>query len=514
MIAIKVDKKTDLPLYIQIREQIEDAITSKVLKPGDKLPSVTLLSKEIGVTQATVRRAMEDLSKKGYTKCHVGRGTFIEDLEQKPVKISQKPFDGRYYPHNVGHDSQGSEIKFAARRLRRGISEGLHELMKLAQQPGLIVFGKGIPDPGLHEKGLLKDLVKEALKEDDAKYMAYKDSLGLLELRQEIARTYRKKGIGITADHVLVTNGSQQAATLVAMDAADKRQAVLFETPCFQGITETFVAHGNWVETIARDEHGPMPDHMNEYNNHPFLLYLCPEFHNPIGTDLTPERHRFIVEWAKQNHATVLVDDIFQDLRFEGQRPESFFNTLGSNQTILISSISKSVMSGFRVGWLISSPAHIQRLGRFKRLVDSACPPLMQGLVTAMLKTGRYDSHIKEITKIYKKRRDVMVDCMEQLMPKGIRWTVPKGGFSLWVTLPDGYSSVALLLSAVDKGINFLPGPLFDVDQRYVTSFRLSWAWTHEDQIAEGIEILADTVKEMICHPPGESGLSGLGNFQ
>ena len=91
---------------------------------------------------------------------------------------------------------------------------------------------------------------------------------------------------------------------------------------------------------------------------------------------------------------------------------------------------------------------------------------------------------------------------------------MPKGGFSLWVTLPEDYSSIALLLSAIDKGINFLPGPLFDIDQRFIKSFRLSWSWINREEIVEGIEILAETIKEMMRKPPGESGLSGLGNFQ
>ena len=146
--------------------------------------------------------------------------------------------------------------------------------------------------------------------------------------------------------------------------------------------------------------------------------------------------------------------------------------------------------------------------------MDHACPPLMQGIVLKLFQSGKYDEHLKRIRKIYLNRRNVMLECLKQLMPQGVTWTAPKGGFSLWVTLPEGYSSIALLLSAIDKGINFLPGPLFDIDQRFVKSFRLSWAWSDQDEIIEGIEILADTIKELLHLPPGDSGLSGLGNFQ
>ncbi len=137
----------------------------------------------------------------------------------------------------------------------------------------------------------------------------------------------------------------------------------------------------------------------------------------------------------------------------------------------------------------------------------------MQGVSLAFFQFGAYDRHLEKIRKIYMERRDVMLSCLDQLMPEGVGWTKPNGGFALWVTLPRGYSSVALLISVLDKGINLVPGPIFDMDQRFVNSFRLSWAWTDVEQIMEGMEILADSVKEMLRRPPGDSGLSGLGHF-
>jgi len=506
MVKIKINKKADKPLYAQIRDRLQQAIADKELSPGDKLPSVAAFAKDVGVTQCTIRRALEDLSKQGFTKCHVGRGTFIEDFQNK--KTPEPDFGN---PVNV---QTRPALKFAARRLRRGISEGLKELMTLAQQPDLISFGKGIPDPMLFEAGFFKELVNDALTEDPRKYMAYADSQGLIELREEIASRYIKKGIYITPEQVLITNGSQQAASISALNAAENNQHIIFESPCFQGISETFAAHGNWVDTVPRDESGIVPESLNHFTGGSSLLYVCPEFHNPFGTDMTQERHGNLVSWAKKNSATILCDEIFQDLRFEGSRPESFYNTLGKEQTIIISSISKSVMSGLRVGWMISSARRINIFTKFKRLVDQTCPPLMQGIVLKLLSSGKYDEHLKRIRQIYLDRRNVMLDCLSQLMPKSIRWTHPKGGFSLWVTLPKGYSSIALLLSSIDKGINFLPGPLFDIDQRFVNSFRLSWSWSDHAEIVEGIEILADTVKELLSRPPGDSGLSGLGNFQ
>ncbi len=515
MIKIEINKKDDKPLYVQIRDQLEQAIVANELKPGDKLPSVAVLAKEIGVTQATIRRALEDLSKKGYTKCHVGRGTFIEDTK-RTAGNPEHPFFSKEPQeiHGYGLGPNRPELRYAARRMRRGVSEGLLELMNLAQQQGLISFAKGIPDPKLHEPDFLKGLVNDAFKEDPLKYMAYSDCQGLMELRCEIASRYIKKGISVSPEQILITNGSQQAAALVAMETAEKKQPVICEAPSFQGITETFLAHGNWVDTVRRDEKGPNPEYLNHFTGHSYLLYVCPELHNPIGTDMSSNRHDCIVKWAQNTKSTLLVDDIFQDLRFGDSPCKSFITTLGEDQTILISSLSKTVMSGLRVGWMISSPERIRAFTRLKRLMDQTCPPLMQGIVTKLFQTGKYDDHLNRILSIYQDRKNVMIESLKQLMPESVTWTSPEGGFSLWVTLPEGYSSIALLLAAVDKGINFLPGPLFDIDQRFVKSFRLTWAWVNKDEIAEGIEILADTVKELLRHSPGNLGLSGLGNFQ
>lgn len=515
MIKIEINKKADQPLYVQIRDSLEQAILNKTLKPGDKLPCVANFAKEVGVTQATIRRALEDLSKQGLTKCHVGRGTFIENYESKKQVDGNAAINLFRENVNVFRNSQSRpELKFAARRLRRGISEGLNELMNLAQKEGLITFGKGIPDPGLYEPGFFEAMVKDVLTEDQGKYIGSPDCQGLLELREEIASRYVEKGVHITPDQVLITNGSMQAAALVALDAAEKKQSIICEAPCFQGITELFTVHGNWVDTVLRDEFGPVPEYLDCFTGRPFLLSVCPEFHNPMGTDMTPDRHDALVKWARKNKATVLSDEIFQDLRLEGDPPGSFYNSLGEEQTIIISSISKTLMSGLRVGWMISSAARIREFTNLKRLMDHSCPPLMQGIVAKFFSSGKYNEHLLRISKVYLERRNLMLECLKQLMPEGVTWTSPKGGFSLWVTLPEGYSSIALLLSAIDKGINFLPGPLFDIDQRFVKHFRLSYAWSGPEQISEGIEILADAVKELLRHPPGDSGLSGLGNFQ
>lgn len=513
MVDIQIDKKSDNPLYAQVRDRIRQAIADKELAEGDKLPSVAALAKQVGVTQATIRRAVEDLTQMGLVKSHVGRGTFIEPITPDHT-AGRIEYDHPGARGRIQHVPHSREFRHVTQTIRNGISKGLIDLMRLARQSDMINFSNGTPDPGLLEPDFLKTAAAEVLATDQTGLMGCADSQGLYELRQVISERYCKNGIAVTPAQVLITNGSQQAASILAIDAAEQRWPVLCETPCYQGIPETFNIHGNWVDTVPRDHFGPIPDRLQNFKNHPSLLYISPELHNPIGTDLSDERQSMIIAWAKETNSLVLSDEIFQDLRTDGPQPKSILQQLGAEQTVVISSISKSLIPGLRVGWMISSAERIQAYTRLKRLMDQACPPLMQAIALNLFQSGKYDRHLETLKSIYIKRRQVLFKNLDQFMPKGVSWTAPKGGYSMWITLPEGYSSIALLLSAIDKRVNFLPGPLFDLDQRYISSFRLSWAWTDEQQIAEGVEILADAIKELFRQPPGEAGLSGLGNFQ
>ncbi|MCP4021538.1 MAG: PLP-dependent aminotransferase family protein [Desulfobacteraceae bacterium] len=518
MIFVKVDKTSNKPLYIQIRDQLEQAIREKKLSPGERLLPVASLAKEIGVTQTTVRRALEDLSKEGLTKCHVGRGTFVEDFEKHQDSRHDNTAQTEMAGGGIQAPGDGrvrSDFKFAAKQLRKGVPDGLCEFVNLTRKPGMIEFVKGVPDPGLFDKDFFNAIVKQTMMEDSKVYMDYGDCQGMPELRQEIAKRYARQGVPVSPEQILITNGVQQGVCIVALDCVEKQRRVICETPGYQGVPETFLVHGNLVDTVQRDEEGPLPEQLARFNHGaaPYLLYTCLQIHSPMGTDMSAQRQKALVNWARQNNGTVLCDDIFQDLRFVKEQPDSIFSQLGQEQTIVVKSLSKSLMSGLRVGWIISSAERINVLTRYKRLVDQSCPQFMQGIVLKLFQSGEYDAHVQRICRIYQERKNVMTESLQQMMPDGVTWTDPSGGFALWITLPEGYSSLSLLLSAVDKGVNFLPGPIFDLDQRFVKSLRLSWAWVDAAKIPEGIEILADTIKEMLRRSPGDSGLSGLGSF-
>jgi DNA-binding transcriptional MocR family regulator len=310
MTSYAVDRESDTPLYIQIRDNITEAIDSGSLFPGDKLPSVASLAKEIGVTQATIRRALQDLGKAGHTDCHVGRGTFITDANAPAKKdtVGDTP-----QKENSGDRQQKTHLavsnprEFAARRLRSGVSKALYDIMLLAHKPGIIQLTKGIPDPNLLPDNFIEEVTQDALAGGSKQYIEATEALGMYELREEIAMRFNEGGAHITPDQVLITNGTLQAVTLIAEAALENRPDIVCETPCFQGIPDTFAAMGHWVETIQRDKEGPIMEKLNRLSgNDPRLLYLCSYAHNPTGYDLSSERHTQLVDWARKTGSTIV----------------------------------------------------------------------------------------------------------------------------------------------------------------------------------------------------------------
>ena len=502
MMLFSIDKNSEIPLFIQIRNQLKAAIEDGVLKAGYRFPSVSELSSEAGVTAATVRRAFQDLSDWRMIESFVGRGTFVADLRPRN--------DTRTREESTAH----SETVSTARRLRMGITKNLSDLLTMAQKPGVISFTRGVGDSETLEEGVLTDLVKKALAKGESDYWDYGDPRGLPGLREAVASLYRERGLSVNADQILITSGSQQAVALLAQEAGESGWRVLCETPCYMGVPNAFGAFGHWVETIPRDTEGPLPDRLNYFqDNITSLLYICPVLHNPMGTDISPERREMVAQWARDNSSYILSDEVNRDLRIDGEEPLSFLSGSDPDRAIVLGSLSKSFMGGLRVGWLAASGERVRSLAQLKKAMDIACPPLMQGAALSLLTGDYFPSHIGKIRAHYKTRRDICLESLNEYMPSSVRWTVPRGGIQLWVTLPEGYSSVALYLKAVENGAAFLPGPLQDISNRFVNSFRLCYGSLEPDDVREGIKRIADAAGELLSAPPGRSDLNGLGDY-
>ncbi len=510
MIEIEIDRNSNQPLYIQIRDALRQAIRSDRLQVGDRLPTVAAFAATLGVTPSTVRRALEDLTQSGHIASHVGRGTFVAE----PASTATPPsVDNATGTPAIPPARDGSASAYAVRRLRRGIAESLEALLPLSQRPGLIQLTSGVPAPEMIDDDLLLAMNQAALENGAGPYIGYGHPMGLPALREVLAERFRGRGLPVAADQVLITCGSQQALSLIAMQALETRPRIIFETPCYTGIPKFFNSLGHWVETVTRDADGPLPASLARFNQGPQpLVYTCPRLHNPMGTNMSLERQQHLSGWVTRRDGLLIVDEVFADLDDESRDTGPLYQD-GLERLLIVGSLSKSFMGGLRVGWLVADQARLETMANLKRTMDLGGPPLMEGMALALLNSGRYDDHLPRARAYYARRRDAALEALERCMPPGVRWTRPAGGFNMWVELPEGYSSIALYLSAIERGVAFIPGPFADADHRFVNALRISYGGLPPDQVTEGVELLADATRDLLQQPPAGGGLSGLGEF-
>ena len=481
------------------------------MNTGDRLPTVAGLAENLGVTASTVRRALEDLAQSGHVASHVGRGTFVAEPPSKSPPDSDVAPQRTFPPPEEMNRFKAAR---AARRLRTGITKSLEALMPLSQRPGMIQFTSGAPAADLIPEGALEALTRAAMKKGANQYAGYGDPMGMASLREALAERFKRRRLPVEADQILITCGSQQALALIAMHALEARPRIIFETPCFTGMPKFFSNLGHWVETVTRDLEGPPPDRLERFSNGPApLLDTCPQLHNPMGTDMSVERQVAVRDWVKRQNGLLVADEVFIDLHFGDTEPTWPLYEEGLTHLAISGSLSKSFMGGLRIGWLVADRKRLQALAGMKRAMDLGGPPLMEGIALTLLESGQYDDHLPQAQAYYRRRRDAALEALERCMPSGVQWTTPQGGFHLWVELPEGYSSIALYLAAIERGVAVIPGPLADVDHRFVNAFRLSYGGMPPEQVTEGIERLAEATRELLRHPPGDSGMSGLGEF-
>lgn len=494
------------PIWKRLDASVRAAIEKGSLRPGDRLPSAADVATALRINKLTVVKAFRGLMDAGLVRAHVGRGTFVSD--GRPAAKSKRPASGETAERGAAARAAGpsaaSDASRALRRVREGYAKSLRDLTRLERKPGTIDLVGGVPSPESVDEALLEKLTREVLANDPRRLYAYGGESGLPELRKAIAAMLAASGIEVNAEQVLVTNGSQQAVSLVAAWARDEERAFVGETPTFIGVPQAFLLFGHAVSTVPWDDEGIDVAQLRAAAPTRPLLHTCPDFQNPTGRTMTLARRRDLVAWAEATDAVVLEDAIVRDLRFEGETLPSLFSLLPPGRRILVGSVSKSFMTGLRVGYLVADAPFIEALRPFKRAMDLGSPSLVQAIAAAFLEDG-YAAHVAKMRATYRERRDALAEALAREMPEGTTFTRPSGGFQLWVTPPDGTSSVDLYLRGLAHGVAIGPGPVHDIDGRFADSFRCGYARATPDELREGVRRIARAHADLRARRPSSS---------
>ena len=363
----------------------------------------------------------------------------------------------------------------------------------------LISFARGIPGPDLLPIDDFGDCARAALGRDGATALNYGPPLGYQPLRQWIADRH---DVGIA--RVMITNGSLQAFNFIARNHVESGAKVFVEAPCYDRSLLILRRLGADVESIPLSDDGLDLDALERglaAAGGPSLVYTIPTFQNPSGRTLSePNRHR-LLELTRAHGATILEDDPYGLLRFGGEGLPRLFELAGGDGVMFMSSFSKTVAPGIRIGYAILPE---EMMGAMQTLVfENYVSPVMfvEATLYEFVSRGLFDPNVETIQESLHERRDAMTSALAREMPEGTSWNEPDGGYFLWVDLPDGLSSESLLADADGAGVAFIKGSDFFFHGGGESSMRLAFSYERPEAIDEGIARLARLVKDALAVP-------------
>jgi 2-aminoadipate transaminase len=308
----------------------------------------------------------------------------------------------------------------------------------------------------------------------------------------------------VEPEQVLITSGSQQGIDLVAKMALDAGDTVVVENPSYLAALQVFESHEASLATVGSDEHGMRIDQLERVlrRHQPKLLYLVPTFQNPRGTTLGLERRMQVARLAADHNVLVLEDDPYGELRYSGTPVPPIAALDPRAQVIYLSTFSKTLAPGLRIGWAVASQDAIQRLTVAKQASDLHTNTIAQRAVARLLETFDYEGHVQRVCELYRERRDTMITAIEQEFPTGTTWTKPEGGLFLWLGLPGAVDASVLLVAALRECVAFVPGAPFFARAPDRATLRLNFSNRPPQLIGEGIRRLARALTRL--PPPVE----------
>ncbi len=400
------------------------------------------------------------------------------------------------------------EYRYAFRTQQMS-SSVIRELLKLTEQPEIISFAGGLPAPEVFPLERFREASNTVLENFGPQSLQYSTTEGHRPLREMIARHISRFSSEVGADNVLITSGSQQALDFVGRLFVNRGDFIVVESPTYVGALQAWNAYGAQYIPVRTDEHGMIVDELEAaLRVGPKFIYVLPNFQNPSGSTLSLERRMQLIRIADKYGVPIIEDDPYGQLRYEGEHIPSIVALDSeyrgpngghySGNVIYLSTFSKLLAPGLRLGWVIAPSEVIQKLVLSKQAADLHTSSFNQYIAFEAAKGGFLDEHVKVIRATYKERRDVMIEMMEEMFPAGVTWRKPKGGMFLWSILPEGMDSAEVLKRAVEKKVAFVPGEAFHPTGGGRNTMRLNFSYSSPETIREGVTRLGNTLKELI----------------
>jgi DNA-binding transcriptional MocR family regulator len=387
-------------------------------------------------------------------------------------------------------------------------SSKIRELFKMANVPGIISMAGGMPDSQNLPFTEVKDIINKWSSDKAKSALQYGTTKGFQPLLEGIKeRMVNEKMINMDDQEIIITTGSQQALSLLSKLFIDKDDAVIVEIPSFIGAIASFYSYMGKPVGVPIDDDGIIIDEiikkieeLGSKNKKVKFIYTIPNFNNPSGITLSQERRKKLLEASYRYGVPIIEDDPYGDLYFEGEaedyRPIKSIDN--KDNVIYLGTFSKILSPGIRVGWIVAQKELVAKIELQKQSFDACTPTFSQVIAHDYLTNGYIDLFTEKMRPIYKEKRDALLSALEEYMPGQIRWTDPKGGLFVWMTLPVHLDSEKVFKTAVKRNVAFVTGDAFLPANYSKNYIRLTYADLPVDKITSGVKILAEVINEML----------------
>lgn len=374
----------------------------------------------------------------------------------------------------------------------------VREIFRKVDLNSIYSFAGGYPSADTFPLEEIRATMSEVIDKYGGKAFQYGATQGVTELREAVGRR-----CGTDISRVQITSSSQQGIDVCTRILADPGDVILTSDPTYLGALQSFrsyradvrgLSHASDPGVYRRNVEQAVASAVRDGKKVKFL-YMIPDFQNPSGETLTLEERMMLVQAAREYDFLIVEDAPYRELRYSGEPVASMYS-LDPDRVIHLGSFSKIFAPGFRLGWILAHPEILDRIYVCKQSLD-LCPPVFDQYVAAeFLDSGRLDANLRKSIDLYRGKRDLMLELLEENMPENVSWTRPEGGLFLFLTMPEGFDAVKFYDKALSAGVAYVAGEFFYPQRNGRNTMRLNFSFMDRDRMKEGIRLLAGLLKE------------------
>ncbi len=492
MLLININRNSDIPIFKQVLNQFQNKIDTSILKPGEKLPSTRILSKQLGVNRTTIYKAYQELWALGYIESRSGSYSLVRERRNLKHDVEHIPV------HSVDWSVKANPN---AEKVYQSFGKFNYPFTEDIKKFDGIDFGRLHPDTRIFPVDEFRKSLNKVIIEKGETILDYGESRGHKPLREYIAHRSSLHGMSVSSDEMLITNGAQNAIDLLLKLLVKPHSRVFVESPTYGMIIPTLTYYNCEIIEIPMRDDGVDLDYIKKElkKGLPIFFYTMPNFHNPTGVTTTQEHREKLISIFEKHGVPIIEDAYEEEMKYFGKVPLPI-KAMDFNQLVIyIGSFSKILFPGIRVGWIAADKKCINRLATLKRFSDISSSLPEQAALADFCKQGYYELHIKRIHKIYRKRMILAVQTLEEkIKNKNITWIEPNGGFTIWLTMKNikvEYEQLNRIFQTykirLALGKDFFP--YVEKDKH----FRLAIASLNEEEIVEGIDKFSRALQEI-----------------